>query len=394
MPDVQSVTHPVFGDVTYVPADIIKTAEEYLPNNANAKQRETALNFIKSFKESPDFEIMKQANGGSQAEPTKQPDKKVVTQPAKKEEEGNDKSFADEIKNPYLKTKGKNATPKIEVKSLDDVTKLIKEKYNMDDVGTFIDTYDKQRENAQKANKFKDELDVLNNFYESLPKNYRDGLLSYGKGEGDYKKYFREDGIDFNKAFEEQDKKGLIAHYMPEVTDEIDFTDSKNKVVEQSLKKLYQQDVQRQQTELTSSAAKVKARIDGYNNARQATVQALTQSFPDLESDQKGAITKILNSNDLIRDLGLIDKDGNFTADAAEKIFWLKYGKQTADDAYNLYELQKGQTEKLVSKKSDRLPDRQGNGELETNDEDLRKEVEQETGLAAPRQWKKQPAQT
>ena len=163
-----------------------------------------------------------------------------------------------------------------------------------------------------------------------LPPDIRSIVNAWDNGE-DYHNVAKAmfvDGIDLTQSVDKIDEFKLISHYNPDVTKEDweDMEDKPKDVLLKASKRAFETDSQHYAKLVEQSNNKHQEYADKVVASVEKSMKQLEQDFPNLNSKQKKEIELRLYENPVA---DIITKEGVYTDDAASKLAWQLYGKQT-----------------------------------------------------------------
>ncbi len=300
-------------------------------------------------------------------EPAKQPAAKAKAEadpsdeqaePDEEEEEGDDTAADDE--DPYAKMVlgdkfGKKKAKDVPVfENLEELNKYNEKQFGHKDLGTTFKSALKWKEDSKNLTKVAKERDYYKGAVENLPDNLRELFDGYYNGRDVTELASKIGGaVDYSKPFQNQPTEKVIKALFPDVdTSAIDFKDKDDpqaRTLIQAAEKLYSERQGARMRELDSIKGKAEQRVQSLNSSIESSVGALKTAFPRIRSTDLEDIEQTLRTQALELPM-LQDEKGNYTPDAAVKLFYLNHGPALTNSLRNVIEKQLATIDKLQSK--------------------------------------------
>lgn len=243
-------------------------------------------------------------------------EKKVETEQAKKVEENTIKTPLGDVKIEKPTEVTENIFAEFGFKSKEELTERLNKLKELEENEKLIKDNVRNKQIVELVGK--------------MPPDIRSIVNAWDNGE-DYhnvaKAMFVE-GIDLSKKASDIDEFKLIAHYNPDVTqaDWEDMDDKPKEVLLKASKRAFESDAQHYAQLNRQSDTKHQEYADKVVASVTKTMEQLSKDFPNLDNKQKREIEVRLLENPVA---DIITQDGLYTDDAASKLAWQLYGKQT-----------------------------------------------------------------
>jgi len=215
-----------------------------------------------------------------------------------------------------------------------ELNEVVKKKFGVEDIPTFLSSAETWREQAQEGAKIKEQYESIIADLNSMPPNLSMAIQSWVNGE-DYAKVLDQQRLDFNVSFEKQDKTVLVQHYLSE-----DFQEEKEKLdngdstpeefkraielLSKSAKKLFEGDKQSIETQRVQYESKLRENEKKLKQSSLDSVKSLRQHFPLFNNSEVDKIQNVLLNKEV--DALLYNPDGTYKIDAAKKTAFIMFG--------------------------------------------------------------------
>jgi hypothetical protein len=280
--------------------------------------------------------------------------KKTDTEDEEEEEESEEEEEEDET--PELNNKfgiklgkkdDKKAASKLEIKSFDELPKVLKSKYGQEikdpkALSKFLDgTVDKWRTDSQNLDKVTKEKDNAIAVFEQLPPELLDAVKLHYEGQ-DFRKAFESNvKLDFSKTVDKQKPKSLVNAFFPgEFTDEDFDADEPSKELKIAIKASESQ----YNTEKTAREQRAKDQVEragrkdkAYKESIKSSVTALKSAFPDMPADVQADVEHTLSSGALMN--VFLNPDGTYKPHAAKALMLANHGEELIEQLMQIAEL-------------------------------------------------------
>lgn len=338
MAEETTVTIP--ENATGVADPELELAAEFLGSIAGAG----AVDLLKERVEKDLGKYIKPGTVESKEPPTPAPKKPAAAQPAEGAETPADEQAAgeqnEELDSPFLKKKVTASTK--EYKTVQDIQNAMKERFSFDDPNKFMEVATGWRKDAEEKTRVEEENVTLRSIYERLPDGLAEAVLAFTEAR-DYKPFLQDalNGVDYTKPFAEQDKQALLKKYNPDLeVNELDFEDKDDptvKVITNTLKKSFELDKQQLESRRADIAKTQQARAGAIQQSIVGSVNELSKALPSIKKEQLTELQKLMRSGDPVAPL-IYDKEGNYSAQAAENLYYAKFGKSEVSKLVKIVE--------------------------------------------------------
>jgi|GEM_PF-5482900 hypothetical protein len=230
-----------------------------------------------------------------------------------------------------------NAAPanSIVANSIEDITKILKDKYNIQDIPTFLESADKWR---SKATQSEQEIQRLQNFkgaWDNLPPDLQDVMVAYYENR-DYTEILNSPKfINLNKPFEQQDIAKVVRYLNPDINlsnkdadDYVDLGDIKDpsvKALINTAKTQYAREQASYKANLTSQKTAQQEDQRKFVSSVDASLQKLTTTLPTTAAERVKDVAGVLKSGDI--EGSLFYQGDLLREDAAERAYYALHGK-------------------------------------------------------------------
>lgn len=252
-----------------------------------------------------------------------------------------------------------------------DFKKHMEKKYAIKDYGKFLNSVDKWRNQSQKAVEVEQNYSQLIDGLGSLPQPIKDAIDAFANAQ-DYRTAFTSSApsLDFSKEADDVEKETVVSHYFKAKLDKqktkLDegeiFQEEYDEYVEDlldSAKRLFKSDKRDWERERADIIKREADTAEAVKNSAVSSVESLKQKFPNFSSNELKKVRTRLVQQDL-NNL-FFDKNGNYKADAAEKVALALYSdklisaltnkaKADGESAANATTVQRGK-KKIVAAK-------------------------------------------
>ncbi len=328
--------------------EIAKVLE--LAGGKKVEEKETKK--IESKKESKEEEVEEKKK--EEVVEDKKTEKK--TEEKKEDEDEKTEQEEDESSSTFFKKEKESGDKPLEFADLDAANKFVDEKYSIKDMNTLFKSVDKWRTAAQDTEKTQDKLDDIQKAFDEMPEELFNAFSSWSNGKDWTKDVSGAGVLDYKTDFKDYVEFDIVNHYFPGEYEKDDFTkDSDDATVKRAIKLAEKQyDSERQAFEdkranLIEDADERKALI---KDSSVSSVEKLKETFPDLAKDALKKVKDVMSSGDLSS--LFFTKKGAYTADAAEKIALMLFGKEEITKANRRTKKSQEVLKTSVSKGSDK----------------------------------------
>lgn len=226
---------------------------------------------------------------------------------------------------------------KVEFGNLDEALEHIKDKYSIDDLGTFFNSADKWRKGAQDIDETQEKFDDIQNAFSELPEPLFNAFQAWANGK-DWTGEVQNAGLlDYKSDFEDYETYDIVNHYFPDEYEEDDFTENSDDATVKRAAKLAKKQYEAEQESFEDQRAEYMRKGEDLQkvlkSSTSSSVDKLRESFPDFSKDALKKVKDTMISGDLTS--LFFNKDGSYTDDAAEKIALLLYGRDEIIKANN-----------------------------------------------------------
>jgi hypothetical protein len=222
-----------------------------------------------------------------------------------------------------------------------DVVKYMNEKYSIGDPEKFFNSVDKWRNQSQKATEFESQYNDMLEGLGSLPQPIKDAIDAYANAQ-DYHQAFNSSTsqINFESNAEDIGKEEMVSHYFKAKVEkkkaqldegeiyEEEYNDYIDDLHDNALR-LFKSEKRDWERERADIIKREEDRSKSIKNSAASSVDSLKEKYPNFSSNELKKIRTRLVQQDL-RGL-FFDKDGNYKADAAEKLALALYGNKLID---------------------------------------------------------------
>lgn len=229
---------------------------------------------------------------------------------------------------------------KVSFKDETEAKKYVSEKLGIDistpaGYAKLVESFNKQRQNAQKATDYEKKLEAFTKALEEMPEPIIKAMEAHNNGE-DWKAPLKSVPvlkIDFNKDFDSQDKWALIETYVPDEITKDEFEDDPDgREVQRLLRiaeKAFRLDKQQNDREL-AEVQRVRTENDKkFKDSALSSVEAVKSDFPGIEDKDVKRIEKVLLGGGLGSEF--FNQDGTYKKDAAKKLALIQYAPAEID---------------------------------------------------------------
>lgn len=236
----------------------------------------------------------------------------------------------------------------------DEMADFISSKFGIDDAGTFFNSVDTWRTQAQEGSEMKKEYDALTNDLNAMPYELRLGIQMWANGD-DYSQAFGANNgrLDFSGEFKDQDTESLVQHYfgdeykdLLEEYEDGDLTDkeyeSRIKFLSNSTKRMFAEDKKALENEREEYLNRQNSEFQNMKKTALVSVENLSKAYPDFSKSEINKIRNILVEGK-VEDL-FVNSDGTYNEDAAELVAYAMYGKKMMESVKKVAQ-RKGETE-------------------------------------------------
>ena len=285
----------------------------------------------------------------------------------KKDDAGEEKKEGDE-EDPFGIMSGKGEEKKEEIKSIEDLSKAIKDGYDINDVSTFLNSADKWREDSQKYSDLEKNHGNLVDGLASLPQPIKDAITAWGNA-GDYEEAFYNAGnrLDFDMSFSDHDREDIVAHYFPERLQSLadkkaNDENFKDEDYEERVKDLYasaepsyKRDKEAFETQRATYLQQQQDAQKAVKDSARSSVDGLKQAYPNFSREDLQRINQRLVTGDIVSEF--INKDGTYKKDAAEKLALAMFGKSVIKNVQEKAKRDAGNkaTEEVVGRGNEKM---------------------------------------
>jgi hypothetical protein len=304
----------------------------------------------------------------------KKENKKV--EPEEEEEESEDEEEEEEahqLNNKFGiklgKKDDKKSGSKLEIKSFDELPKVLKTKYGQDikDVKAlpkFLETVDKWRADSQNLDKVTKEKDNAIAVFEQLPPELLDAVKMHYEGK-DFRSAFENNvKLDFSKPVDKQKPKALVNAYFPgEFTDEDFDADEQSKELKIAIKaseKQYNTDKTTREQRAKDHVELAERKSKAYKESIKSSVTALKSAFPDMPADVQSNVEHTLSSGALMS--VFMNPDGTYKPQAAKALMLANHGEELIEQLMQIAE-KRGESyanEEMVKRSPAKPKDKKG----------------------------------
>lgn len=301
-----------------------EAADHWLQNDFGPKWLEENKHLLKQEDSRGDNNAAPEPETESPAPATPQEHNK----PANEEEEG------DELADYGVGTPKKDVP---EMKSLDDLTKYTKDRFNIDKPEKLVEAAQKWRKQAQEGSEHKKKLEDLQEAVKTLPTTLLNAMEDFHNGQDWHKNLMRNGEIDYNRDFKDQNIQKLADHLMPEKYDfndpdsenYIDLSnpnDKATKLLVSTLADKYNTNKQRINDERTRIMESQKQRAAALSESSDQSLDDLRDRYKNIPKAQFKRVTDAMKNGSAMTPL-LIDDNGRYKPDAAEQLHYMMHGK-------------------------------------------------------------------
>tara|TARA_R110002020_G_scaffold220785_1_gene428730 strand:+ start:10118 stop:11290 length:1173 start_codon:yes stop_codon:yes gene_type:complete len=250
-------------------------------------------------------------------------------------EEDTNKEVADS--NFYKKTEKADKDNKADFSNLDEALEHIKDKYSIDDLGTFFNSADKWRKGAQDIDETQEKFDDIQNAFSELPEPLFNAFQAWANGQ-DWTEEVQNAGLlDYKSDFEDYETYDIVNYYFPDEYEEDDFTENSDDATVKRAVKLARKQYEAEQESFEDQRAEYMRKGENLQKVLKSStgssVDKLRESFPDFSKDALKKVKDTMISGDLTS--LFFNKDGSYTDDAAEKVALMLYGRDEIIKANN-----------------------------------------------------------
>lgn len=275
------------------------------------------------------------------------------------EEESDEEEVENEQTNPFTASKGKNKSKEIQVdfEVPSELNDIVKTKFGIDDVGTFLNSANTWRGQAQKVNEVQERMELIEADLQALPYEIKVGIDAWSKGE-DYTKVLQNSTrLNYEVDFSQQDSDLLVQHYLPEEYDELmekfnkdenfteDALEEQLKLLSRTTKRFFNEEKQAVKEQRDNYAKEVIAKQKAFKDSALVSVESLQKSYPDFSKTDLNNIRQTLVEGKV--DNLLYKSDGSYTDNAAELVAFMLHGKKILEQVENKG-VRKGKSEQAL----------------------------------------------
>lgn len=258
----------------------------------------------------------------------------------------------------------------ISIESLDDFAKFSKkwgiEIKDKGDYAKVVKSVDKWRSDSQKLVETEKKVSQFQEIFENLEPDLLDAIQTYYNGQDWRKSINTSVPFDINKPVDSIDTKKLVDYYFPgKFTDEDFEADEKPTALEIAEQTAKEKFIAKQESEKNAKRARIeeaKIKLERQKSSIDGSVQALRQSFPDVDITVIDEVTQTLEGGNILSEF--LNSDGSYKPDAAKKLMLLKYGEQELRNAIEAAELrvETKMNEEFIRRSPTTPPKKQTNG--------------------------------
>lgn len=258
----------------------------------------------------------------------------------------------------------------ISIESLDDLAKFSKkwgiEIKDKGDYAKVVKSVDKWRADSQKLVETEKKVSQFQDIFENLEPDLLDAIQTYYNGQDWRKSINTSVPFDISKPVDSIDTKKLVDYYFPgKFTDEDFEADDKPTALEIAEQTAKEKFIAKQEAEKNAKRARIeeaKVKLDRQKKSIDGSVQALRQSFPDVDLTVVNEVTQVLEGGNILSEF--LNSDGSYKPDAAKKLMLLKYGEQELRSAIEAAELrvETKMNEEFIRRSPTTPPKKQTNG--------------------------------
>ena len=236
----------------------------------------------------------------------------------------------------------------------DEMADFISSKFGVEDAGTFFNSVDTWRTQAQEGSEMKKEYEALTSDLNAMPYELRLGIQMWANGD-DYSQAFGANNgrLDFSGEFKDQDTESLVQHYFAEEYKDLleeyedgDLTDkeyeSRIKFLSSSTKRMFAEDKKALENEREEYLNRQNSEFQNMKKTALVSVENLSKAYPDFSKSEINKIRNILIEGK-VEDL-FVNSDGTYNDDAAELVAYAMYGKRMMESVKKVAQ-RKGETE-------------------------------------------------
>lgn len=275
------------------------------------------------------------------------------------EEESDEEEVENEQTNPFTASKGKNKSKEIQIdfEVPSELNELVKTKFGVDDFGTFVNSANTWRGQAQKVNEVQERMELIEADLQALPYEIKVGIDAWSKGE-DYTKVLQNSTrLNYEVDFSRQNSELLVQHYLPEEYDELmekfnkdenfteDALEEQLKLLSRTTKRFFNEEKQAVKEQRDNYAKEVIAKQKAFKDSALVSVESLQKSYPDFSKTDLNNIRQTLVEGKV--DNLLYKSDGSYTDDAAELVAFMLHGKKILEQVENKG-VRKGKSEQAL----------------------------------------------
>lgn len=263
----------------------------------------------------------------------------------------------------------------ITIESLDDFAKFSKkwgiEIKDKSDYAKVVKSVDKWRADSQKLVETEKKATQFQEIFENLEPDLLEAIQTYYNGQDWRKTINTSMPFDISKPVDSIDTKKLVDYYFPGKFTDDDFdADEKPTALEIAEQTAKEKFIAKQESEKNAKRARIEeaqAKIARQKKSIDGSVQALRQSFPDVDITVVNEVTQVLEGGSILSEF--LNSDGSYKPDAAKKLMLLKYGEQELRNAIEAAELrvETKMNEEFIRRSPTTPPKKQTNGNSAPN---------------------------